>query len=78
MSSPEDEHPVQALSPDRPDPPFGEGIRPGRPDGRQDDLDALGAEHFIEEAGTIAMSQMMRSQTPDMHIDVHDAIAATR
>jgi steroid delta-isomerase-like uncharacterized protein len=29
-----------------------------------------------DKAGAIAMFQMMRSQTPDMHIDVHDVIAS--
>src|SRR6266508_298024 len=29
-----------------------------------------------DKAGAIAMCQMMRSQTPDMHIDVHDVIAS--
>jgi predicted ester cyclase len=30
----------------------------------------------VDKAGAIAMFQMMRSQTPDMHIDIQDVIAS--
>ncbi len=49
------QHPVQALRPDRADPPLGERVRSRGPDRGLDDSHALGAEHLIEGTGELGI-----------------------
>jgi hypothetical protein len=44
----EDQHPVQALGPDRADPPLGEGVRVRCSDRGEDHPRTVGAEHLVE------------------------------
>src|ERR1019366_5721209 len=48
MSTTEDEHPVQAFTPDSTDEALGEGVCSGRSDRSSNGSDALGAEHLVE------------------------------
>ena len=49
------ERPVQALPPDGPHPPFGEGVRSRRPERGKDDLRAIGREDRIEAPGVLGV-----------------------
>jgi hypothetical protein len=53
VSAAEHEDPVQALCPDRADPPLGVSVRTGSPDRGLDHPCALGAEHLVEGAGEL-------------------------
>jgi hypothetical protein len=55
VSPTEDEHPVQALRPDRAGPPLGEGVGLRCPDGRRDDLGPVGAEDLVEARGVLGV-----------------------
>jgi hypothetical protein len=48
-----DQHPVQALLPDRPHPALGERVRVRRLDRGRDDLGAVGGEDIVEDAGDL-------------------------
>ena len=56
VASPEDEHPVQALAPNRADESLGDGVGPRRPDGRLDDPAALCGEDRVEGRGELGVS----------------------
>jgi hypothetical protein len=47
----QDEHPIQALGPDRADPTLGEGVGLRCPDGRGDDLRPVGTKDLVETRG---------------------------
>jgi len=53
VAAPDDQQPVQALGPDRPDPAFRMGVRVRRLHRRQHHLGALGAEYVVEAAGEL-------------------------
>jgi len=55
VSAPQHQHPVQALCPDRADPPLREGVRAGSQDRSLDDPDALRAEHLVEGTGVLGV-----------------------
>jgi hypothetical protein len=56
VSAVADQEPVQALDPDRADPPFGVGIRLRRPHRCADHFDALGGEDVIERGGELGVA----------------------
>src|SRR6266511_2037127 len=56
VTAAEHQHPVQALGPDRADPPFGECVRPRSPDRGFDDVHALGGEDLVEGTGELGVS----------------------
>jgi hypothetical protein len=56
LASTSDQHPVQALLPDRPHPALGERACVRRLDGRRDGLDAVGGEDVVEGAGELAVA----------------------
>ena len=58
-----DEQPVEALGPGCPDKPFGERVRPRRPDGREDDPSADRPHHLVE--GTDELGVPVTDQEPD-------------
>ena len=51
VSTIEDEYPIEAFTPDRPDEAFSEGVGSRRPGRCSDDPGALGAEDLIEAGG---------------------------
>jgi len=51
----EDQESVQRLTAHRAHPPLRKGIRPRRPDRREDDLDALTCEHRVEAGGVLGV-----------------------
>jgi hypothetical protein len=51
MTAPEDEEPIDALSPNGVDGSLSECIRPRRSNGRFDDPESLGTERFVEAGG---------------------------
>jgi hypothetical protein len=55
MSALEDEDPVQALSPDHLDKPFGEGVGPRCPDRSAQNPDILRSEHLVECPGELGV-----------------------
>ncbi len=63
MTMAEDEDPVEAFSPNRPHPTFGEGIGSRRSDRRFDDSDTLGAEYLVEGGGELGVA--IPNQEPD-------------
>jgi len=55
VATAEHQHPVQAFSPDRADPPLSERVRTWGPDRGLDGLHALGAEHHVERTGELGI-----------------------
>ena len=55
MSVAEDQHPVEALTTNRPDEPLGEGFGSGSPDRGADDPDVFGPEDFVEARGELGV-----------------------
>jgi hypothetical protein len=55
MSTTKDQHPVQQLATDRPDPSLGERVRTWRPHRYQQDPDAFGGENGIEGVGELGV-----------------------
>src|SRR6266496_3164822 len=62
VASTSDQHPVQALLPDRPHPPLGERACVRRLDGRRDDLGAVGGEDVVEGAVNLLSRWRIRNQ----------------
>jgi hypothetical protein len=56
VSAAEDEHPIQALRPDRADPALGEGVRPWGPDWGADHLGPIGPEDLVEARGVFGVA----------------------
>jgi hypothetical protein len=56
VSPTEDEQPVQALAPRRPDPPLGVGVGARCPVRCADHAGAPGAEHVVERAGELGIA----------------------
>src|SRR2546426_1174139 len=56
MSPSSDEHPVQALRPNRPHPSFGEGVRVRSPDRGGDDPHPFCSEHLVERPGELGVT----------------------
>jgi hypothetical protein len=52
----EDQHVVEAFSSNGTDPTFRERVRPGCPDGRLHDAEALGADDLVERPGELGVS----------------------
>jgi hypothetical protein len=51
----DDQEVVEALSADGPDPPFGDGVRVGRPNRRAGDLDTGRAPDIVERPGELGV-----------------------
>jgi hypothetical protein len=76
LSPAQDQHPVQQLTTDGADPPFGERVRPRRPHRRAQDPDALGAEDRIEAIGELRVPVVDEEpELPDAVPKVHDEVA---
>src|SRR6266540_6301761 len=55
VTSTEQQHPVQALCPDRANPPLCEGVRSGSPNRGLEDPHALASEDLVEGAGELGV-----------------------
>ncbi len=55
VTSSEDEHPIEALAPQRTDRPLANGVRPKCPGRGLDDPDALGPNDLVEEPGELGV-----------------------
>ena len=55
MTTPDDEHPVEAFRADGAYDPLADGIRPRRPDRGRDDPDAFCSEHGVEGPGELSV-----------------------
>src|SRR5512132_713212 len=56
LSLADDQDPVEAVAPDRPDPALGERVRSRRAKRRADDLDCLASEDLVEGAAELAVA----------------------
>jgi hypothetical protein len=59
----EDQHVVEALSSNGADPTLRERVRPGCPDGRLHDAEALGPEDLVERPGELGVPVLMRNSS---------------
>ena len=68
VPSPDDQQPVKALGPDRPDPSLREGVRVGRLHRRQQPLGAVRAAHVIEARGElrVAVAEHKAQSSPSL------------
>src|SRR5947209_14308177 len=64
MAAVDDQHPVQQLTADSPNPSFGDRVRPGRPQRRAQNAHTLAGEHGIENAGELAIA--VPDQKPEL------------
>ena len=59
-----DQEVVEAFSAQGPDEPFGNGVRPGCPDGGADDADVGAGEYGVERGGELAVSVAYQEPEP--------------
>jgi hypothetical protein len=74
LSTSEDEHPVQHLTPNGADPSLGVGIRPWRPHRRGEHLESLGGKDRVERGGELGV----RSRTSNRNRPTRSSRAMSR
>src|SRR5664280_751238 len=63
VSTPEDEHPIEAITADGPDEALGECVGPGSPDRGADDADTFCLEDLVEARGDLGVRSRIKNLT---------------